>query len=342
MNLPIKIFILFVILLIFRIESQGQDIHFSQFFNTPSNVNPGLTGFTDSKMRVNFTHRNQWASVSLPFQTFSASVDGQLFKRKQKGDIVGIGFNAFSDKAGDSKFGTQSFSLSLNYIKALGEYSTKNLIGFGLQIAYVERSLDYQSLIFDSQYNGIQYDPNIFHGEVFAIDNYSFYDIGAGINWHTYIDYDIKMQTGLSIWHINQPEQSLLNNESIKLPIKLVFHVESEISIEKPYRILPAIIIQRQGTYTEAILGARFKYISSSKTQNYAAFITGIFYRNLDALILYTGYQLKTLEAGLSYDFNISTLKNASKYLGGVEINIIYRIPAHRQPKPKDLPCPIF
>lgn len=334
--------ICFVLALFIMSNVRAQDIHFSQFFNSPSQVNPALTGFSNSRLRIYLNHKNQWSTVSLPFQTFAAAMDGQLLKRKQKGDILGMGVAAFSDKAGDSHFGTQSIDVSLSYIKALGEYSTRNFIGFGVHAAYVQRSLDYQSLYFDSQYNGVQFNPNLFNGELFAIDNYSYYDISAGVNWFTNINYDIRMQTGLSLWHLNMPLQSLMNNKEVKLPVKAILHVEAEINKNDMYWFLPGIFIQRQGSATEIVIGTKFKYVSSEKPTDYSAFITGLYYRNNDAIITYIGYQYKDFEFGISYDFNISTLHPASKYLGGIELCILYKIPNERHPKPKDLPCPIF
>lgn len=320
----------------------SQDIHFTQFFSAPSTLNPGLTGFSNSRLRAFVNHRNQWASVSLPFQTYSATFDAQLLKRKRKGDMFGIGMSAFSDKAGDSQFGTQSMSFALNYVKALGDYSSRNLLGFGIQGSYVMRSLDYHSLYFDSQYNGVQFDPNLNTGELFSIDNYQYYDVAAGINWFSNINYDITLQTGLSVWHLNRPIQSLMNNEEVRLSVKYIFHCESEINFNIRYHLLPALFFQLQGTYTEILVGSRFKYISSDKINDYSAFLGGIFYRNKDAVILYSGYQYKLFQFGISYDFNISTLKTASNYLGGIEINISWHLPANRTPKQKDLPCPIF
>jgi len=330
-----------IISIISMSELFSQDIHFTQFFNSPATLNPALTGFTDAKMRFFLNHRNQWASVSVPFQTFSATLDAQFLKRKQKGDMFGIGFNAFSDKAGDSKFGTQQVNMALNYVKALGG-SNRNLLGFGVQVGYVQRSLDYNALYFDNQYNGTSFDPNLSTGENFAVDNYQYLDMAAGINWYSNISYDFKLQTGLSFWHLNMPMQSLKNDNNVKLSIKGIFYSEAEISLGLPYRLMPSILFQQQGTYSEVMVGARFKYISEAKREKYAAFSTGIFYRNNDAIALYTGFDYKTMAFGVSYDFNISSLRVASNYLGGIEVNFWWKLNKEHHPKQKDLPCPIF
>ena len=340
-NIKIQIISIVLISLISSSNLFSQDIHFTQFFNNPGTLNPALTGFTNARMRFFLSHRNQWASVTVPFQTFSATLDAQLLKRKQKGDMLGIGFNAFSDRAGDSKFGTQQINMALNYVKAFGG-SNRNLMGFGFQVGYVQRSLDYNALYFDNQYNGTIFDPSLSTGEKFAVDNYQYLDVAAGVNWFSNISYNFNLQTGFSLWHLNSPYQSLKDDASVRLNIKGIFYSEAEITIGTPYRLMPAVLYQRQGTYSEVIMGARFKYITHPKKDNYSAFSTGIFYRNQDAIALYTGFDYKTMQFGISYDFNISKLKVASNYLGGIEINYWWKLSKDHHPKPKDLPCPIF
>ena len=42
---------------------QAQDIHFSQFYQSPLNLNPALTGVMNCNHRIVANYRNQWASV---------------------------------------------------------------------------------------------------------------------------------------------------------------------------------------------------------------------------------------------------------------------------------------
>ncbi len=341
MNYQKIINFIFITCLFTSINGKAQDIHFTQIFNSPATINPALAGFSNSRLRVFLNHRNQWAAVSVPFQTYNAALDGQIIRRKQKGDVLGIGFNAFSDKAGDSKFGTQQISMSLAFIKAMGN-ANRNILGFGVNGAFVQRSLDYTSLYFDNQYNGTFFNPALNSGEQFAVNNYTFFDISAGVNWFTNINYDINLSSGISVWHINRPMQSLMNDNNVKLSTKILFSSEAEISLAKSYTLLPMIFIASQGTYSEILLGTRFKYIVNFKQENYSAFTTGIFYRNKDAIAVYTGFDYLNMNFAISYDFNISKLKVASNYFGGLEISFAWKMVSDHKPKKKDLPCPIF
>jgi hypothetical protein len=64
--------------------ASAQDLHFSQFFNSPLTTNPANTGFIpDGDYRLGVNFRNQWASVMpLPYRTVSAFGDVQVMKDK--------------------------------------------------------------------------------------------------------------------------------------------------------------------------------------------------------------------------------------------------------------------
>jgi hypothetical protein len=76
--MKIRIYILFGAWnLLFVISMNGQDLHFSQFMNSPLTTNPANTGFIPGgDYRVGINYRNQWSSVMLiPYKTMSAFGD---------------------------------------------------------------------------------------------------------------------------------------------------------------------------------------------------------------------------------------------------------------------------
>ena len=53
----------------------AQDLHFSQFFNSPLTTNPANTGFIpDANYRVGINYRSQWTSVPAPYTTSGSPV----------------------------------------------------------------------------------------------------------------------------------------------------------------------------------------------------------------------------------------------------------------------------
>ena len=55
----------------------AQDLHFSQFMNSPLVTNPANTGFMpEGDYRLGINYRNQWSSImAVPYKTMSAFAD---------------------------------------------------------------------------------------------------------------------------------------------------------------------------------------------------------------------------------------------------------------------------
>ncbi len=79
----------------------AQDIHFTQFDMTPLVINPAFTGMFDGQVRAGAIYRNQWASVTVPYVTYGASVDLPL-PIERNGDYLAGGLQFYKDQAGDA------------------------------------------------------------------------------------------------------------------------------------------------------------------------------------------------------------------------------------------------
>src|SRR5580765_8902229 len=73
--------------------SQAQDLHFSQFFNSPLTTNPANTGFIpDADYRIGANYRNQYSTVmTVPYKTMSIFGDAQVFRDRIVNGWVGLG-----------------------------------------------------------------------------------------------------------------------------------------------------------------------------------------------------------------------------------------------------------
>lgn len=88
-------------LLLATVCVQAQDIHFSQFYMSPTNLNPALTGVMNCNGRFSFNYRSQWQSVlkTNAFNTTSASYDART--PVGRSDFFGYGLTLWGDQAGD-------------------------------------------------------------------------------------------------------------------------------------------------------------------------------------------------------------------------------------------------
>jgi len=99
--------------------ANGQDIHFSQFYASPLNLNPALTGDFNGNIRLAANHRNQWASVTVPYLSSSFSFDVRNWSDQLNGDAIGLGLLAMHDQSGDGNFTNVKLQGSIAYHKKL-------------------------------------------------------------------------------------------------------------------------------------------------------------------------------------------------------------------------------
>jgi type IX secretion system PorP/SprF family membrane protein len=321
--------------------SEAQDIHFTQYYTSPENLNPALTGFFRGTQRFTLQNKTQWSSVTTPFKTLSASFDMPILLRYLKRDLFGGGIVFNRDQAGDSRFGTTQANISLSYIRSINKVNNQ-FVSLGIQTGAAQRTIDYSKLIFDNQWDGTSFDPAISNNEQFAKENFIFFDLSAGAYWYYMPHKNINFNGGISLFHINEPKQSLLGNNDIRLDRKFVIHAGSQLKARDKLLVLPGFLFLQQGIYHEFDLGLMLKVIKEPADKNYLAMQFGIYYRNKDALNFIAGLDYKNIFIGISYDVNTSNLVPASNSRGGFELSLICILDKNKKVYQKDVPCPIF
>ncbi len=318
----------------------AQDIHFSQLEASPLNLNPAETGYFKADHRAVVNYRNQWASVTVPYKTFSASYENLQKKWLKDKAHIGLGLLFNSDVAGDGNMGTIQVKLSpaLHYKPLL---DSSLYISFGFNIAYNQHTLDYERLIFDNQYNGIQYDANIQSSENFSGEQFSFVDVSLGLRFTYYIKASIPLHLGLVFNHLNKSKQGFMQAKEDALKGKFNTYLSSDISLSRYWEMKPMAFYYRQGRYNELILGV----LLSKKINdiNFRYFNFGLFSRSQDALIFRIGMNYQSFDIGFSYDLNYSKLRVASHGVGAFEISLraLFFNPIRYEPC-RNQQCPVF
>ena len=321
-----------IIYLLFNINSivSGQDIHFSQFYQTPLIINPALTGVFNGDIRVLTNHKSQWKSIGAPYKTYALSYDMALLKKKWESNYLGAGFLVFNDRAGKSKFGITQFNLSLSGIVSLDK---NHSISAGLQGGFAQRSINYSDLKWGNQFDGTNYNSGIAHGETF--EPFAFGDFSAGLSWsygkgetNIAAQDQFRANAGVALFHINKPKQEFYLNE--RLYSKLVLHGGTYIDLKySKVALLPSILFLKQGPLKEINLGGMVRYTIKEESRytgwiKETAFLIGGYYRTGDAFIPSFMFEFANFALGISYDVNISGLRVASGARGGVEISLRY------------------
>lgn len=322
----------------------AQDIHFSQINNTPVILNPSLAGFVNGGSRTILNYKEQWRSITTPYQTIAASFDMPLFTKKWKQNNLGIGATFFSDKAGDANMGATQFNLSLAYDE---ELSKSNDLLFGLQAGYCQRSFDISKLSWDNQYNGTNFDPALPSNEPLTYNsNFNYIDLSGGMAWSYSQNANSQYLLGVSVFHLNRPSLYYYQASDERLDTKLVVHGGASLHKQNSnFTFTPSFIYFSQGTQQELTFGSMFRYRLQEASRitgfnDESAISLGIWYRFNDAVIPCIRYEFGgkyTVE--ISYDTNVSELINISHAKGGFEIALMF-VP-HAKSK-RDLAKPIF
>jgi len=315
---------------------KAQDAQFSQFYNSPLSMNPSLTGAFNGGIRLLANYRDQWHSISksAPYKTFAFSYDMGLMKKAENTGFLGIGISFLSDKAGDSQFGLNQVNLSLAYHVQISGYHT---LSGGVMGGFAQRSINFNNLQWSSQCIDGNYDPNLPSYETGYSSNKSYSDFGAGIQW-TYSKGEIystannqfNMNTGISFFHVSQPNVSFYSASKDNLPIKMVIHTNMLISFKNTKQsLIPSFEYIQQGPLKNIVAGIllRLKLMDESKYTGRvkgAAISLGGNCRIGDALIPQVMMEFANYAIGLSYDVNTSGLTGVTSGKGGFEISLRY------------------
>jgi type IX secretion system PorP/SprF family membrane protein len=311
-----KKFYIFGILIFILLNLNAQDIHFSQFYNTPLIINPAFTGNSDYNLRFGLNYRNQGKSISVPYKTYSAFIDAKLTPRFLKRGRFGIGGMFYNDRAGDGNLQSTTGMAFASYSKGFNRYNT--FVGtIGIAIGFLNRSVNFSKLLFDNQWNGTSFDPSLPNNENFT-DNSIFsidFNFGALISYS--FSKKIKVHIGSSLCHVNKPKTSFYESNN-RLEHKLIIHGGLYYELNNKLNITPEFFYSTQSNTNEIIFGTNLLYGKKELKLN-----CGIWYRFSRDIIPLIGINYNKYNLSFSYDINISKLHYASNYCGGMEISLI-------------------
>lgn len=323
--------------------SIAQDYHFSQYNQNHVMINPGLIGAL-AHARANLVYRNQWSSVTNPFTTYGCAAESRLSKRVDSEieqptglDLMensSLGLAAHNFSGGASGYNTFQANLSL----ASRYYLTStSFLSFGIQVAFNQRSTNLNDLIFPSQYGGTNYDPNLSNNETLLQNNFAYGEVSAGLVWHTSskatriaANDHFEATVGLSVFNMNRAYQSE-NYLSERSFLQTTFHGEISFGLQNTtYTITPMWFMQWAGPSSEINFGTIIKHALKEGAKytdlsQRSVIGFGIHHRWRDAMIVNLLYDSGKYAIGMSYDFNISGLRAASNYRGGVELTLLIK-----------------
>jgi type IX secretion system PorP/SprF family membrane protein len=337
-----KKFLLFVAALCWLVvELKAQDPQFTQYYTQPLYLNPGFTGSAPMH-RLSLAHRIQWPNLPRVFTTTALAYDYNLDQLNS-----GFGLLFVHDRAG-------SGNLLSNNINGLYSYKMKLkdtwVLTTGLQFGYVGRNLDYSRLLFRDQigFGHSGHTPGTTDPLIYNVEKAHYFDFGTGM-----LLYNKASWLGVSVHHLNQPNQSVLGVAEDRLPSKYSVHGGTRLPLYngllrkgKISNLAPSFIYKKQGAFQQLDLGMHFLYDPLMAGLSYRGMVVkDDFGRSKqDAVSFLFGLRLPGFDLGYSYDFTISSLGPSSGGAHEIALAYLFNTAESRKVKRKEkfIPCPAF
>lgn len=316
-----KIWLINALLLSF-ICTDAQDLHFSQFFNSPLTTNPANTGFIpDADYRIGVNYRNQYSSImAVPYKTMSAFGDAQLFRDRLENGWLGLGGVILSDVAGSGSLRSTKAYASIAYHQMLG---LSSLLSAGFNVGYANKRIDQSSLKFPDQFDGKFFDASRPTSVLLTNNNVSYFDMQVGMNYAYFPQENVYINAGYSIHHVNRPRETFFADETSGgiIPMRHIAFVNAILKVHEKVIINPNIFYTNQARSSELVGGINANYNLTEAGEK--QLIAGLYYRHQDAVIPMLGFEINNLRFTFSYDATTSSLKNFNNMRGASEFSLI-------------------
>lgn len=301
----------------------AQDLHFSQFFNSPLSTNPANTGFIpDGDYRLGMNYRNQYSSImSVPYKTMSAFGDMQVMRDRFENGWVGLGGMILKDVAGSGNLTSTKIYGSVAYHQTLG-YSS--LLSLGFNVGYANKQINVSNLKFPDQFDGKFFDNKLPTSVSLARNNIGYLDMQVGMNYAYFPTEKVYVNAGFSTHHVNRPTESFFNTdngEDNRVPVRHIGFLNGSFLLNEQWIVNPNVYVTTQAKAMEIVGGANAYYNLSGDGEY--QLIGGMYYRYKDAVIPVLGLGYKDYVFSFTYDATMSTLKNYNGTRGAFEFALI-------------------
>ncbi|GAA4337095.1 hypothetical protein GCM10023184_32740 [Flaviaesturariibacter amylovorans] len=301
------------------LEGRAQDLHFSQFFETPLLRNPAMAGLFTGDIRVQGVYRDQWNSITTAYRTTSLSGEYKMPIGKAD-DFLTAGLQVLYDQAGTVAWKTTHLLPAVNYHKSLSK-EVPRYLSIGFMGGPVQTRLDRSKMQTASSYTTGS------DGETFPSNGHTYLDMSTGISFNTQLNSnpDNNVFVGVGYHHINRPRRSFYNSAGAELNPKLVVSGGVKFSVTEWSYFNIQGDFTKQGQYQQAIMGFLWGLKLGQDLEDPRYLIHGgAFVRVNDAVVPVIKLDYRPFSVSFSYDVNISKLKTSSLGRGGFELGISF------------------
>jgi len=320
-----KSFRLLVIALLASCTVKAQDLHFSQWYNSPLTTNPANTGFIpEADYRLGANYRNQWSSImSMPYKTMSVWGDVQLFRERIESGWLGAGGVILRDVAGSGSLTSTKVYGSIAYHQMI---SDAHLLSAGFNVGWSNKRINSQDLKFPDQFDGRFFDTKIPTSVVLDNPSVNYFDVQVGLNYAYFPTEFLYVNGGISVAHLNRARESFFDTDisgsETRIPVRYTAFANASYKLNDDVIVNPMAYYTRQANASELVGGANLQYNLSGDGES--QLLGGLYLRPGDAVIPMVGFQWKNIRLVFSYDATTSSLKQYNNGRGAYEFGLIH------------------
>ncbi|HTH32521.1 MAG TPA: PorP/SprF family type IX secretion system membrane protein [Lacibacter sp.] len=309
-----------LILLLLQTNATAQDLHFSQFMNSPLTTNPANTGFIpEADYRIGGNYRSQWTSVPVPYKTASVWGDVQVFRNSIENGWVGVGGLLLTDVAGRGNLRSNKVYGSVAYHQMIG---LSSLLSAGFNAGYASKRIDVTKFTFDNQWNGKFFDAGAPNGEALLTNaNTAYFDLQVGMNYAYFPTENTYINAGVSVHHINKPKETFFSNGTNEVPRRYIGFLNGSFKVNDDWIVNPNAYFSSQANANETVFGANLAY--NVRGDGSVVVFGGAYYRWADAAVAMIGLEWKDIRFTFTYDATTSNLSRFNSANGAYEFSLI-------------------
>jgi type IX secretion system PorP/SprF family membrane protein len=327
----------------------AQDIHFSQYGNSPLNLSPGLAGVFGGDLRFVGNYRQQWRTIPVPYTTFSGSVESKVYlKHRKYNKFITTSLLINHDQQGDLEL--KSLQIGIPFAVTF-PLSKSNFLTIGATPMFGQRSFNTDNITFDEQYTGGMYDPSAAITENLSLTSLKYFDLSAGVNLRLQERHKrSRVDIGAAMHHINRPAHdfwasSVTNKEEVRLYNKLTIYSLGMLQLTDNFDLLVQGLYQKQGGDQEIVYGWGVRmHLSKNKYKELSLQIGADWrHRFSNSFVPHAELFYRTWTLGASFDWDAFSRAGdlVTRQRGGPELSLIYRL-YKIKPLDKFRSCPII
>ena len=314
----------------------AQDTQFSQYFSASLFLNPAFAGvYNDPSLHMN--HKRQLQGVDVLNELTQVSF---IFPIKPGGNyersVGGFGLMAYNERTGingvfqnSAAFATYAHNFKFGILSS-------DILTVGVQAGYENRSLNFSSLAWGSQYN-----PFFGFDDTLPIPVTEFDTqkgtmiVNLGVMYYynpnrNYLLYQYSAFSGFSATNVNRPNKSFSVDSKSVEPMLIKYNGGIEAKFNRLYVTPSLLFLYLRGNFQ---FNAGVSYAYSPSADRYRSrgnqILFGVWYRFKDSYIFMGGIKFASMAIRASYDLNSNLFvsdRTVNISQNSFEISIQYHI----------------